>query len=408
MMDDANSDAARLNQTLVDQLKKSRAIRSSGVEMAFRTIPRHLFLPDSPLEQVYADAVVPTKFEAEQAISSSSQPSMMAIMLEQGAFKPGMRVLEIGAGTGYNAALMAAIVGENGHVTTIDIDEDIVTAAREHLAAAGMAHRVTALRADGWAGYPPNAPYDRILLSVQARDLSPAWVDSLKNNGRLVLPLDVWAGAQLSIAFVKKGDALVSISLVPCGFMPLRGESAAAPGELLWMGDQTRQVGQIAHTHTLETWDRLISQPYTDHYTGVESAAYVLANSGFWLWLASHADQAVEVLAKNAEHGVLPLLFDKQGAHIHTIGLATSEGIALLMRDPHVQKDVGIFRVWARHWGEVTPLRWLMGSLRQWDHAGQPDARKLKIAAFPVSAPPKSLHSAVTVTKLHFRFVLKW
>lgn len=398
-------DAAYLNQTLVDQLKKARTIRSTSVETAFRTIPRHVFLPDSPLEQVYTDAVVPTKFEAEQAISSSSQPSMMAIMLEQGAFKPGMRVLEIGAGTGYNAALIASIVGENGHVTTIDIDEDIVAAAQEHLAAAGMAHRVTAVQADGWAGYPANAPYDRILLSVQAHDLSPAWVDSLNQNGRLILPLDVWAGAQLSIAFVKKGEALVSLSLVPCGFMPLRGESAAEPGELVWMGDSTRQIGQIARTHTLDTWDRLMREPHTDHDSGVNSAPYLLANSGFWLWLASRVDQAVEVMAKDEAVGSLPPLLGKPGSYVHTIGLASTNGLALLMGDPRARESMG---VWVRSWGEVAPLNLLIGSLRQWNRAGQPDARNLKIAAFPVSAPPKDIRGAVTVTKAHFRYLLKW
>src|SRR5581483_5459570 len=112
----------------------------------------------------------------------------MAIMLEQLQLKPGLRVLEIGAGTGYNAALMAHIVGETGQVITIDIDEDIVYNARLHLVTAGF-ERVQVICADGGAGYAHAAPYDRIILTVGASDITPAWRDQMKPNGRLLLPL---------------------------------------------------------------------------------------------------------------------------------------------------------------------------------------------------------------------------
>src|SRR5579859_6035322 len=123
-----------LQQDLVEQLIRAGNIRTEAVEAAFRAVPRHVFLPELAAEEAYRDEAIPTKFLNGSAISSSSQPAIMAIMLEQLELQPGQRVLEIGAGTGYNAALIAHIVGETGQVVTIDIDEDIVADARTHLA----------------------------------------------------------------------------------------------------------------------------------------------------------------------------------------------------------------------------------------------------------------------------------
>ena len=134
---DTTSDAAALHQALVDQLKDDGHIESPRVEGAFRAVPRHHFLPEQPIAEAYRNRAIPTKHLDGEAVSSSSEPAIMAIMLEMLDLQPGQNVLEIGAGTGYNAALMAQIVGETGQVTAIDIDQDIVEAAQAHLAAAG-------------------------------------------------------------------------------------------------------------------------------------------------------------------------------------------------------------------------------------------------------------------------------
>ena len=169
----AEAEAATLQQQLIEHLKQSGALHDVRVEEAFRAVPRHLFLPDLPLSEVYRDQAIPTKQIAGAYVSSSSQPAMMAIMLEQLDLRPGLRVLEIGAGTGYNAALLAYLVGEQRQVFTLDIDEDIVEGARIHLAAAGFA-RVRVICGDGGLGYPPAAPYDRIVLTVGSGDIPPA------------------------------------------------------------------------------------------------------------------------------------------------------------------------------------------------------------------------------------------
>src|SRR5512142_1102599 len=109
-MDSAASDVAALNSALIDQLKRMGVIQTPPVETAFHAIPRHLFVPGVPLEQVYQDKVIVTKELEGQPASSCEQPAIVAVMLEQLGLERGQRVLEIGAGTGHTAALIAHIV----------------------------------------------------------------------------------------------------------------------------------------------------------------------------------------------------------------------------------------------------------------------------------------------------------
>src|SRR5262245_63028457 len=130
----SSAEAVLLHQALVDTLQRDGFIQTPRVLAAFRAIPRHLFLPGVALDKVYQNEPVATIRQPDgRALSSSSRPAIMALMLEQLCLEPGQRVLEIGTGTGYNAALLAHIVGETGQVTTIDIDQELVESARQHL-----------------------------------------------------------------------------------------------------------------------------------------------------------------------------------------------------------------------------------------------------------------------------------
>lgn len=221
----STEDVRAMREQLVDHLLDAGRITTAPVAEGFRVVPRHVFLPGVAPTTAYTDEAIPTKWAPDgRAISSSSQPSIMAIMLEQLSVEPGHRVLEIGAGTGYNAALLAHLVGESGAVTTVDIDQDLVDRARDHLAAGGFTS-VQVVCADGSGGYAEGAPYDRIILTVGADEVAPAWVDQLAPGGRLVLPLSVEEG-QRSVALEWHGGQLVTMSSVGCGFMPLRGALA--------------------------------------------------------------------------------------------------------------------------------------------------------------------------------------
>ncbi|MCX6466585.1 MAG: methyltransferase domain-containing protein [Pseudonocardiales bacterium] len=223
------SAADRARARLVDALVSSGRIRSAAVAEAFRAVPRHLFLPGRTLAAAYADDAVAVQHVGGVATSSASQPSMVAIMLEQLDLRPGQRVLEIGAGTGWNAGLMAHLVGPAGAVVSVDIDADLVRGAVEHLAAAGVSG-VVLVTGDGARGHLPGAPYDRIVLTVGSADVRPEWVAQLAPGGRLLLPLDL-RGSQVSVALDLAPDGVLhSRSVRSCGFIRLRG-AAAAPGD---------------------------------------------------------------------------------------------------------------------------------------------------------------------------------
>jgi len=223
-----SADIRKYQQDLVEQLKKENTLKTPEVEGAFMKVPRHLFLPDEPLDKVYSDVAIVVKRGDEGTwTSSSSQPAIMAIMLEQLGLKPGQRVLEIGTGTGFNAALIASIVGPRGKVVTIDIQPDLVEYARMRLVSAGY-DWVQTVVGDGGYGYPDGAPYDRIILTVASDVIVPSWREQLAPDGRLVLPFEI-GGPQHSLALEKRGEELISVAISPCGFMPLQG--AFAPSQ---------------------------------------------------------------------------------------------------------------------------------------------------------------------------------
>jgi protein-L-isoaspartate(D-aspartate) O-methyltransferase len=205
---------------LVDELVAKGVIRTPAVKLAFQTVPRHLFVPEVPVWRAYQDEVVPLKWRGHELISSLSQPSIMAEMLELLELKPGLRVLEIGAGSGYNAALISDIVGRSGAVTSVEIDEEMADAARAHLAAAGI-DSVNVIVADGFEGYPPAAPYDRIVATAAVRGIPHAWVEQMTPGARLVAPVEESSG-QYVVAFDLVGGRPVRRRAVPCVFMPMR------------------------------------------------------------------------------------------------------------------------------------------------------------------------------------------
>jgi protein-L-isoaspartate(D-aspartate) O-methyltransferase len=219
---------------LVEDLIVRHALWSEPVRQAFLAVSRHPFVPGTPVDQAYrVDRAIPTHFdERGVSISSSSAPAIMAIMLEMLNVAPGQRVLEIGAGTGYNAALLSRLVGAAGAVTSLDIDEEVARNASGHLAEVG-ASGVEVLCQDGWLGEARNAPFDRIIATVECWDISPHWVRQLAENGVLVLPLALGPGLTMAVAFEKVGQSLESISMASCGFMPLRGPHAGPENRAL-------------------------------------------------------------------------------------------------------------------------------------------------------------------------------
>lgn len=255
---DWQTGAERANQLMVDFMIAEGAVWSPALIAAFRATPRHYFLdrifqyqgkqqrwrevitrepgPDE-LRLLYSDRALITHLspasrgERPVPISSSSQPTLMAQMLEDLQLSPGHTVLEIGAGTGYNAALMAHVVGPE-RVTSIDVDREVLSEAWDHLR--HLPDRQVQLRhADGRHGLPESAPYDRIMVTAATPRLETAWLEQLCLGGRLSAPLTIAPG----LAFVIVGsvvDAVFTGRLMRAAyFMPLRaeGESGADDDE---------------------------------------------------------------------------------------------------------------------------------------------------------------------------------
>lgn len=211
-------------KALVAELKMQDGLLDKTLEAAFLSVPRHVFLPDETLETAYSDQAIPIKKDTDGSVlSSSSQPSMMAIMLRQLRLREGDNVLEIGAGTGYNAAIMQTIVGDTGNVTSVELDKLLADKARSNLQKARLGAVVNIVNADGAMGYAPRAAYDRIIATVAVWDIPTSWVKQLKQDGILVAP--IWLESmQVSAAFVIQPDgSLYSRTNIPCGFVPLRG-----------------------------------------------------------------------------------------------------------------------------------------------------------------------------------------
>ncbi len=394
-------------QALADQLKAGGLLNDPAIEAAFRAVPRHLFLPGFALEQVYSDDAIGTKFlEDGRPISSSSQPAIMAIMLDQLGLAPGQKVLEIGAGTGYNAALLAHIVGDKGSVFSADIDEDIVTAARHHLQNAGY-ERVQLVQADGFQGLPEYAPYDRIILTVGASDIAPAWWQQLKPDSRLVVPLEL-AGhsSMVSVAFEWSGDHLTSLSLRACGFMMLRGEGASGEyGEPIEGRTDLRLGPSEPGNIDAKRIAAELQKPVRDLASGVRAVPWQLERDiRFWL-----ARSGLQCFALSRQRSGSP------GGTLHAeaiesyLGVMREGALCVLVLDRPSSDPNVPGQVWVYRYGDAVSLaNSALEGLRSWAAAGCPSAELMRVRAYPRGAPNEPGDAEIVVERKSVRLLLNW
>ncbi|MFF1506064.1 methyltransferase domain-containing protein [Streptomyces sp. NPDC058326] len=200
---------ARARRALVREIEAEGALTDPAWCAAFSEVPRHLFVPyyyvpgaggyerlwsgDPEPERrerwllgAYEDTAIATRVRDGELLSSASQPSLMALMLQALDVRDGDDVLEIGAGTGYHAALLCHRLGEE-HVTTVDLDEEIAESARTHLAAAG--YRPAVVAADGARGCPERAPYDRIVATCEVPSVPYPWLAQCRPGGLVLAPV---------------------------------------------------------------------------------------------------------------------------------------------------------------------------------------------------------------------------
>ena len=196
---------------LVEQLRE-RGIADPDVLNAIRDVPRHEFIGSAADEAAYLDIALP--IACGQTIS---QPFVVSYMTEKLAPEPDHDVLEIGTGSGYQAAILARLCR---HVFTIERHETLYDEARMRLAHLGIAN-VTAMRGDGTLGWPEPRHFDRIIVTAAARELPEALTAQLKEGGRMILPLGKRNGHQRLVLFDKTASGLTRQDLLPVRFVPL-------------------------------------------------------------------------------------------------------------------------------------------------------------------------------------------
>lgn len=203
---------------LVDSLVRRGYVSSSKVQAAMRHVPREEFLPEDLRSEAYVDTPLP--IGEGQTISA---PHMVAIMAEHLDLVPGMKVLEIGAGSGYHAAVCAELVAPDGHIYTIERIATLATMAENNIKKTGYSNLVTVVFGDGSKGLPEHAPYDRIFVAAGAPDIPSPLTDQLVEGGKLLVPVGGRFYQDL-IRIEKRGKKLVKENLGGCVFVPLIGE----------------------------------------------------------------------------------------------------------------------------------------------------------------------------------------
>jgi protein-L-isoaspartate(D-aspartate) O-methyltransferase len=375
------SDPEFLRERLVSHLLGIGKIRSPRIAAAFRTVPRHLFVLHLPVEAAYEDDVIFTKSRQGVSVSALPSPSICADMLEVLDPQPGHAVLEIGAGTGYNAAMVAELVGPSGRVVTIDIDQDIVDAAVANLGAAGVLDRVHVRWGDGGFGWVEEAPYDRVLVTVGAWDIPPAWVDQLVVGGRLVVPLEIHDVHKL-ITFERRSDHLASADVRECRFVRMRGAFAGPEQQI-----PLAPTGIYLSTTRPELVDERVAAavqaaPDATEQLPIQLDPEELLNS-FRLWLALRSDDfCLLSLEGNALRESSVRGWAKGSAAFASApGVLCDGSISLLERDADERP---VLRAYGARGGKAA--RRLRELLVEWHDAGRPFASGLRVRATPLDA----------------------
>jgi protein-L-isoaspartate(D-aspartate) O-methyltransferase len=396
------TDGTKLRHSLVDELVAAGSIVSREVEIAFRTVPRHLFAPEVSLDEAYANDAVRTKRDEHgTTISSVSAPWLQAAMLEQAEVGPGMRCLEIGSG-GYNAALMAELVGPTGEITTVDIDPDVTDRARRCLDGAGYG-QVNVVLADAEGGVGEHAPYDRIIVTVGVWDVPPAWVDQLAESGRIVVPLRM-RGLSRSVSFVREDAHLMSRGHEMAGFVAVQGAGARPERLVPLHGEEVGLRIDDSRPVDAEGLREALLQPRGEAWSGVlfggmepfDGLFLRLATclSDFCLLTRARTDVARNLADPASPMGTPTLLGGRSFAY-------------LTFREVDPDTSTYEFGAYA-HGPDAENLAEAMSEqVRLWDrdHRGGPAAR---IAVYPAGTPHDQLPQGRVIEKRHTKVTISW
>jgi protein-L-isoaspartate(D-aspartate) O-methyltransferase len=405
MSDVMSTTAARA--ALAGRLRASEAVAD-----AFHLVPRHAFLSGFDVAEAYLDTAVVVRSDADGLpVSAATQPAMMAVMLDQLGLARGQRVLEIGTGTGYNAALLACLVGDQRLVVTVEAHAGLAEGAQAALAAAGYGG-ITVRTGDGALGAPDHAPFDRIIATAGIWDIPPAWLAQLTDEGRMVLPLAI-RGIQVSVALERASDHWVSRSARRCGF--IRGAGAlAGPESVLALGPQP---GLHAYAVDGPAPDpialyRALSAEPVEVVTGLQAADVPeLADLDLWLTLTEPGLGRLSLFGRHegragpAQRRIADLL--PLGALISATDTGPL-GVATLSPDGGWQ--AGSSGILVRGYGPAGPqlAEYLACQATGWHEQGRPGTRELRLAVHPGGQQLVPQAGEIIVDRPHARLALGW
>ncbi|QHC30508.1 methyltransferase, FxLD system [Streptomyces sp. HF10] len=399
------AEATRLRNKVVDELRADGNISSPEIEAVMRKVPRHEFIPDTPLDKAYDTyaAVITKTDEHGVQLSSVSAPQIQAMMLEQAQVKPGMRVLEIGSG-GLNAAYLAELVGPKGEVVTVDIDPGVTDRASRLLEEHGY-DKVLVVTAD--AAEPlPIGEVDVVMVTAGAWDISPAWISQLKQGGRLVVPLRM-RGLTRSVAFTQvvgeHGPYLESESTRICGFVPMQGSTAHREELLLVNG--TPEIGLKfddglpADPHRL---DNAVTFPRHELWTGVViglqelidtlQMAMAISLPGFCT-MAVDEDLDTGLVAPVNKRFSLAAVEDDTFAYLVTRRTEDNK---------HIEYGVHALGPNAKQFADK-----VADVLRDWE-ANRRGGPSPTIRVYPAGTPDDQIQADQVIDKVHSRISLSW
>ncbi|WP_329096736.1 methyltransferase, FxLD system [Streptomyces sp. NBC_01439] len=402
--------AIRLREQLVQDLTDAGWTDTPELRRAFVTVPRHAFLPEQSLPRAYANEAVATVFDEDtgRSMSSVSQPEMQAVMLRRANLRPGANVLEIGGG-GYNACLIAELVGPHGSVVCMEIDPYVHARTERFLAETGYADRVRAVLGDGTNGTPgeliPADGFDAIIVTVASNDVARYWTNQLAEGGHLVVPLRI-GGFTRAVGLRNEDPALVSTEISPCGFVPMQGagrwDETAAP-----LGDTGYGIRwEDTPPTALDGLDRALAAGGTELWTGVT----VLGGESvedLQLWLATSLAGFCRMEGDPDRPG--PVRLPKRSG-AETIILGRSLACLMTERREHDEADgASTWEFGVQGFGPdgKAAADTLAAAVQTWDRDLRGRATP-RLTVVPAGTPDSALPAGDIVEKKDSRIVVSW
>jgi len=204
-----------LRKRMVDQQIRARGVSDEAVLRAMEKVPRHLFVPNEVVSEAYEDRPVPIGYG-----QTISQPYIVALMTEHLSVRPGDKVLEIGTGSGYQAAILAELTDE---VYSVEIVQPLAESSLVRLRELGYG-KVRTRMGDGYFGWEEHAPYDAIVVTAAPDHIPQPLVRQLRDGGRMVIPVGPPGSFQTLWKLEKRGERVVNTNLGGVVFVPLTGE----------------------------------------------------------------------------------------------------------------------------------------------------------------------------------------